>query len=214
MARGARITRRSAMWPAQAFPRALGSSAARLRKPLVNQNLLYLVFTCLINTKHSGSARALQAVFHAQEGGAKRAGKTVSCGAPAGLCNDNPPLIHTSVHRSRRRRTVVRRCRFATQRFMLQRTRNDTTSRRRKRARYESAAATKSRQHIVADKRNPTSICAIVDGFYTGARRTKGIHGKCLKRRHLIAHGMLLAALMRPSASLCDVLHSTRVEAR
>jgi hypothetical protein len=30
----------------------------------------------------------------------------------------------------------------------------------------------------------------------------------------LIAHGMLLAALMRPSASLCDVLHSTRVEAR
>src|SRR6185436_14017087 len=82
MARGARITRRSAMWPARAFPRALGSSAARLRKPLVNQNLLYLVFTCLINTKHSGSARALQAVFHAQEGGAKRAGKTVSFAAP------------------------------------------------------------------------------------------------------------------------------------
>ena len=112
--------RRAAMWPALAFPRALGSSAARLRNTLVNQNLLYLVFMCLMNTKHSGSGRALQAVFNAQEGGPKRTRKTGLCGALAGISNDNPPVIHRCVHRARRRRTVIRRCRFATHAFMLQ----------------------------------------------------------------------------------------------
>jgi hypothetical protein len=83
--------RRPLPWPRR-------SSAACPRNMLVNQNLLYLVFKCLMNTKHSGSGRAPQAVFDAQEEGRKTIRKTGLCGGSAGICNNNPPLIHTFVH--------------------------------------------------------------------------------------------------------------------
>jgi hypothetical protein len=39
----------------------------RVRILLANQNLLYLVFKCLMNTKHSREAEDWQAIFDAQE---------------------------------------------------------------------------------------------------------------------------------------------------
>ena len=44
-----------------------GGRLGRARILLANQNLLYLVFKCLMNTKHSREAEDWQAVFDAQE---------------------------------------------------------------------------------------------------------------------------------------------------
>jgi hypothetical protein len=67
---------------------------------------------------------------------------------------------------------------------------------------------------IVGNKTNRTSAWASVEVFYSSAVYPTDIRGKCLKRCHLTAHGTVLADFLGPSASLCEVLHSTRVEAR
>jgi hypothetical protein len=46
---------------------------------LANQNLLYLVFNWLVNTKNSGGVAVWQAVFDAQRYGAKTTTKTAFC---------------------------------------------------------------------------------------------------------------------------------------
>src|SRR5947208_3412864 len=56
------------------LPRALrGDLGIFLR----NQNLLYLVFKCRINTNHSSSWSTMQVLFDAQKGGPKSFGKSV-----------------------------------------------------------------------------------------------------------------------------------------
>ena len=95
---------------------ATGRLTRRVRNPLMNQNLLYLVFKCLLNTKHSGSGRWPQVLFHAQQRCGKRTRKTGRWRPPPGICNDNPPLVHRVAHYNRRRRTVDTRCAFATAR--------------------------------------------------------------------------------------------------
>lgn len=92
-----------------------GRLTRRVRNPLMNQNLLYLVFKCLLSTKHSGSGARLQAVFHAQDGCRKRRRKTGRWRSVSGICNDHPPLVHRLAHYNRRRRTVGGRCAFATE---------------------------------------------------------------------------------------------------
>lgn len=95
-------------------PAASGVVRERPRKSVLNQNLQYLVFKCLLRTKDSGSHAAMQGVFHAQSGPSKRTGKTGGCEYPDGISTVNSRLIHQVVHDSRRRRTVAARCAFAT----------------------------------------------------------------------------------------------------
>ena len=62
----------------RAGPRAMPHGGIRFMQS--NQNLLYLVLKCGLNTKHSGSRQRVQALFDAQKRGAKTAAKTVFCG--------------------------------------------------------------------------------------------------------------------------------------
>jgi hypothetical protein len=81
---------------------------------LDNQNLLYLVFKCLMNTKHSGQSGGRQGVFDAQNGCIKTTTKTGSCGAVAGISTNVPPLFHRLVHREAADERLPPRCGFAT----------------------------------------------------------------------------------------------------
>ncbi len=65
--------------PAAAFPVAARVLRGSSSESLWNQNLLYLVFKCLMSTKHSGSVGRPQAVFHAQKWGTKSTSKTGVC---------------------------------------------------------------------------------------------------------------------------------------
>ena len=69
----ARISKAAATDGPAPFPGALrGGLGFSLR----NQNLLYLVFKCRINTNHSSSWSTMQVLFDAQKGGPKSFGKS------------------------------------------------------------------------------------------------------------------------------------------
>ncbi len=96
------------------FPWGGTCSGSDARILVANQNLLHLVFKCLMNTKHSGQVDAWQALFDAQNAGPKTTAKTAFCAALSYLSNVRPPTIHRLVHnkRSDGRRWVC--CRYAT----------------------------------------------------------------------------------------------------
>ena len=74
---------------------------------VANQNLLHLVFKCLLSTKHSSAGGAWQALFDAQEGGRKTTTKTGPWILVSRISKHLPPCIHRLVHRRRGRRTVT-----------------------------------------------------------------------------------------------------------
>ena len=106
--------------PARSVRRACPSRAPDGGYPFMqsNQNLLYLVLKCVLNTKHSGSRKRVQALFDAQKRGVKTAAKTAFCGALRDRCTYFPPAIHSTVHRSAAFRSADERrdprCSFAT----------------------------------------------------------------------------------------------------
>ncbi len=79
-----------ASMPPAALPVAWGLSGKVHRNPLVNQNLLYLVFMWRLNTKHSGSRQASQGLFCAPEGARKRQEKQPPAAIPAAY----PRAVH------------------------------------------------------------------------------------------------------------------------
>ena len=88
----------------------------------MNQNLLYLVFKCRFNTKHSGWPVDSQGRCRAQPPPAKRASKTGFWRARTGISPGFPGVVHRVVHGRRRSSARSTRCRFATaiQRVALQ----------------------------------------------------------------------------------------------
>jgi hypothetical protein len=67
---------------------------------------LYLVFKCVLSTKHSGAHRAWQGLFDPHSGAEKTVRKTVFCRPNPGPSRSFPPAIHRLVHRMTNRQTA------------------------------------------------------------------------------------------------------------
>ena len=78
--------------------RPKGASLGLFRISLTNQNLLYMVFRCQVNTNRSGSRSGTQALFGAQNGVRKTTTKTDFCGASGGRSTIFPLVFHRFVH--------------------------------------------------------------------------------------------------------------------
>lgn len=136
-------------------PRHRGRPGGGLPKRVLNQNLLYLVFKCLLSTKNSGSDRSSQAKFHAQGGAGKRARKTGRCGRPTGMYRGHPPVVHPLVHHgsvSDERRTD--RCGFATVKTYVA-AQNETASR------IHGRRSGPARRRALGTMHRPSTIAAI-----------------------------------------------------
>ena len=98
----------------RAFPGASGRCGGRVRIPLMNQNLLYLVFKCSFSTKHSGSIPVAQGRDSAQTAARKRASETGVWRAIPGISPRFPGVVHRVFHEMRRLSAQGGRCSFAT----------------------------------------------------------------------------------------------------
>ncbi len=98
----------------RAFPGASGRCGGRVRIPLMNQNLLYLVFKCSFSTKHSGSIPVAQGRDPARTAARKRASETGLWRVVPRISPCFPGLLHRLVHEKRRSSAQAGRCAFAT----------------------------------------------------------------------------------------------------
>ena len=80
--------------------RILKATHSSLHLPFVplTQNLLHLVWNCMLNTKHSGCETRVQGEFHAQFCCSKTTAKTGFCRGPNEPLTAAPPFFHSFVH--------------------------------------------------------------------------------------------------------------------